>query len=177
MMATLRKDAEPWLRSWGRTSSKAGWVLWLRLLLLTPGFQFVVMLRLQRALGRIPLVGPGLRRVAWYVTTVWFGCDVDPQARIGRGFYTPHPTGIVIGGGVVIGENVSILQNVTLGRGRRDLEESPVIADGVEIGCGAAVLGPIAVGANAKIGANSVVIKSVPADAIAVGSPARLLNS
>lgn len=176
MIATLRKDAEPWLRSWGKTSSKAAWVLWLRLLLLTPGFQFVFMLRMQRSLARIPLVGPVLRRMAWYFTTIWFGCDIDPQARIGAGFYTPHPTAIVIGGGVVIGQNVAILQNVTLGRGHRNLEESPNIGDGVEIGCGAAVLGPIRVGANAKIGANSVVLKDVPAGAVAVGSPARLLN-
>lgn len=176
MIATLRKDAEPWLRSWVKTSSKASWVLWLRLLLLTPGFQFVFLLRVQRSLGRIPVVGSGLRRMAWYFTTLIFSCDIDPQAEIGTGLYTPHPTGIVVGGGVKIGVNVSILQNVTLGRGRRDLEEAPVIGDGAEIGCGAAVLGPISIGVGAKVGANSVVIKDVPPDAVAVGVPARVLG-
>lgn len=176
MIATLRKDAEPWLRSWGNTSSKAAWVLWLRLLLLTPGFQFVFLLRVQRGVGRIPLVGSLLRRIVWYITTMMFSCDVDPQAKIGTGFYTPHPTGIVIGGGVVIGANASVLQNVTLGRGRRDLEEAPVIGEGTEIGCGAAVLGAITIGAGAKIGANSVVLRDVPPGAVAVGSPARILG-
>jgi serine O-acetyltransferase len=168
----LRSDARVVLRTW-TTSGKASWMLWIRLVFLTPGFQLVALIRFQRWLGRIALVGTGLRRVVWYWTTLIFGCDIDPQAEIGPGLYVPHPTGIVIGGSVKVGANACILQNVTLGRGRPEIPASPVIGDDVYVGAGAVVLGNITIGAGAKIGANSVVLKSLPPHTIAVGVPAR----
>jgi len=148
----------------------------MRLLFLTPGFQFVFWLRVQRWLKSIPILGPFLRRIIWYGTTIWFSCDVDPQVEIGPGLYTPHPIGIVIGGGVRIGANVSVLQNVTLGRVATE-HLDPVIGDNVEIGAGAVILGSVSIGHDAKIGANSVVLKDVPPGAVAVGAPARLVGS
>ena len=112
---TLARDMDIFLLRLG-ASRKPRWMLSLRLFLLTPGFQFVFWLRLQRKVGAIPLAGPVLRRILWYGTRVCFASDVDTQARLGSGLYMPHPFGIVIGAGVRIGENVAILQRVTLGR-------------------------------------------------------------
>lgn len=174
MPSMLSRDAERFFSRWG-ASRKPRWVLWARLLLLTPGFQFVVLLRLQRAAAQIPVVGKGVRRIIWYWTTIFFSSDVDPEVQLGPGLYVPHPLGIVIGGSVTIGSNVSILQNVTLGR--TGIEHGdPTIGDEVELGAGAVVLGAIIVGDGAKVGANSVVLKDVPAGAVAVGAPARMLR-
>jgi serine O-acetyltransferase len=170
---TLAQDMDIFLARLG-ASRKPRWMLWLRLLFLTPGFQFVFWLRLQRKVGAIPLAGPILRRILWYGTRVCFASDVDTQARLGSGLYTPHPFGIVIGAGVRIGENVAILQRVTLGRAGLD-HVYPVIGNGVEIGAGASILGAIHIGDGARIGANSVVLKDVPAGAVAVGAPARVI--
>jgi serine O-acetyltransferase len=175
LIATLRWDAVSHIRSWQTTSIKPVWLLWFRLFLLTPGFQLVFWMRVQRAITRLPLIGPALRRVVWYWTTIVFGCDIDPQAAIGRGLYLPHPTGIVIGGQVRIGKSVTIQQNVTLGRVKREIGDDPIIEDNVEIGAGAVILGAITIGAGAKIGANSVVLNDIPAGAVAVGAPARVL--
>ena len=174
MNATLIRDAEMFLMRWG-TPRKPRWMLWLRLIFLTPGFQFVFWLRVQRAVSSVPVIGPVLRRILWYWTRIWFSSEVDTQARIGPGLYMPHPHGIIIGAGVKIGENVLILQRVTLGRAG-DSHFYPTIGNGVEIGAGAAVLGAINVGDRAKIGANSVVLKDVPSGSVAVGAPARLIK-
>lgn len=170
----LARDAQRFFSRWG-TSRKPRWMLWGRLLLLTPGFQFVAMLRLQRAVARIPVLGKGVRRVLWYWTTIWFSSDVDPEVQLGPGLYIPHPLGIVIGGSVRIGADVSILQNVTLGRTGIE-HRDPAIGDNVELGAGAVVLGAVSIGNGAKVGANSVVLKDVPAGAVAVGAPARVLR-
>jgi len=172
--ASLRADAEWYFRSWKKPRPGLG--TWLRLILLTPGYQCVISLRLQRVLGRVPGIGVLLRRILWYMTTQYFNCDIDPQADFGPGLYIPHPICIVVGAEVRAGRNVVILQGVTLGR-RGEPDGFLVIGDDVQIGSGAKVLGVITLGTGARIGANAVVLKSVPNDAVAVGVPAHIVGT
>ncbi len=118
-----------------------------------------------------------LSRVIMGVSQIITNIDIHPAARIGRRVFIDHGIGVVIGETAVIGNDVTIYQGVTLGgvnltKGKRH----PTIEDGVVIGSGAKILGNITIGANAKIGANSVVIKNVPADSTAVGIPARVIK-
>jgi serine O-acetyltransferase len=106
-----------------------------------------------------------------------FQVDIQPGARIGRGVFVDHGTGIVIGETAVIGDDVSMLQGVTLGgTGSERGDRHPKIGKGVLLGAGAKVLGNIHVGDYAKIASGSVVLKPVPAGCTAAGVPARLVN-
>ena len=106
-----------------------------------------------------------------------FQVDIHPAARIGRGVFIDHGTGIVIGETAVIGDDVSMLQGVTLGgTGAERGDRHPKIGKGVLLGAGAKVLGNIEIGDYAKIASGSVVLKPVPAGCTAAGVPARLVN-
>ncbi len=106
-----------------------------------------------------------------------FAIDIHPAARMGSGIFIDHGTGIVIGETAVVGDNVSILQNVTLGGTGKDTgDRHPKIGNGVLLSTGAKVLGNITIGDNARIGAGSVVLRSVPANATAAGVPARIVR-
>jgi len=103
--------------------------------------------------------------------------DIHPGAKIGRRVFIDHGVGVVIGETTVIGDDVLIYQQVTLGgvstsKGKRH----PTLENNVVIGAGAKVLGNITIGTNSKVGANSVVVKDVPADSTAIGIPARVLK-
>ncbi|AEI74917.1 Serine acetyltransferase [Candidatus Moranella endobia PCVAL] len=109
--------------------------------------------------------------------SVSFGVDIHPAAHIGCGIMLDHATGIVIGETSVVEDNVSILQSVILGgTGKTSGDRHPKIREGVMIGAGAAILGNIEVGRWAKIGAGSVVLRSVPAHTTAAGVPARVVG-
>ena len=106
-----------------------------------------------------------------------FHVDAHPAAKIGKGVMIDHATGVVIGETAVVGNNVSILHNVTLGgTGTTDGDRHPKIGDGVVIGAGATILGPVIVGTNVKIGAGSVVLQDIPDNSVAVGIPAKILR-
>ncbi len=106
-----------------------------------------------------------------------FHVDAHPAAKIGKGVMIDHATGVVIGETAVVGNNVSILHNVTLGgTGTTDGNRHPKIGDGVVLGAGTTILGPVNVGANAKIGAGSVVLQDIPDNSVAVGIPAKILR-
>ena len=102
------------------------------------------------------------------------GIEIHPGAKIGKGLFIDHGMGVVIGETAEVGDNVTLYHGVTLGGTGKDTgKRHPTIEDNVLIGTGAKVLGPITVGEGAKIGANAVVVKNVPAKATAVGSPAK----
>jgi serine O-acetyltransferase len=115
---------------------------------------------------------PVLPRIIAYATRAVTGVEIHPAAQIGREFFIDHGAGVVIGETAVIGTCVTLYQGVTLGgtgfqRGKRH----PTLGDNVTVGSGAKLLGPIAVGDNAKIGANTVVVEDVPPGATVVGNP------
>ena len=122
-------------------------------------------------------------QVSGAVHLSWFArlatnVDIHPGATIGRNFFIDHGAGVVIGETAEIGDNVTMYHGVTLGgvswsAGKRH----PTIEDGVLIGAGAKILGPIKVGAGARIGANSVVVEDVPPGVTAVGIPARIVRA
>src|SRR5262245_6563432 len=126
------------------------------------------------------LLHQGRRTLALYLqsrTSLIFGVDIHPAARIGKGIFMDHATGVVIGETAVVEDGVSMLHGVTLGgTGTEAGDRHPKIREGVMIGAGASVFGNIEVGACAKIGAGSVVLKAVPARCTAAGVPARLVG-
>jgi len=104
------------------------------------------------------------------------GVEIHPGARIGRKFFIDHGMGVVIGETAEIGDNVTMYHGVTLGGVTWDkVKRHPTIGDNVVIGSGAKVLGPFTVGANSKIGSNSVVVKEVPPNSSVVGIPGRVV--
>jgi len=107
-----------------------------------------------------------------------FQTDIHPAARIGRGIFLDHATGLVVGSTAVIEDNVSMLQNVTLGgTGKERGDRHPKIRHGVLIGAGAKILGNIEVGHCARVAAGSVVLKPVPHNATVAGVPAKVIGS
>jgi serine O-acetyltransferase len=108
----------------------------------------------------------------------WFtGIEIHPGATIGRRFFIDHGMGVVIGETAEIGDDVTLYHGVTLGgTSWNEGKRHPTLGNGVVVGAGAKILGPIHIGDNAKIGSNAVVVKDVPAGATATGIPARILD-
>ena len=134
------------------------------------GVQALLAHRVGHALweARVPLAP----RVIAYATRAVTGVEIHPAAKIGSEFFIDHGSGVVIGETAEIGDRVTLYQGVTLGgtgfaRGKRH----PTLRDDVTVGSGAKLLGPVTVGRNAKVGANTVVISDVPANATVVGNP------
>lgn len=101
------------------------------------------------------------------------GVEIHPGATIGRRFFIDHGMGVVVGETAEVGDDVMLYHGVTLGgRSMERVKRHPTVEDGVTIGAGARVLGPIVIGREAQIGANAVVVKDVPAQATAIGIPA-----
>jgi serine O-acetyltransferase len=100
------------------------------------------------------------------------GIEIHPGATIGRRFFIDHGMGVVIGETAEVGDDVMIYHDVTLGgRSLHRTKRHPTVGDGVVIGAGARVLGPVTVGQGAQIGANAVVVRDVPDGAVVVGVP------
>jgi serine O-acetyltransferase len=139
------------------------------------GFQAIFFHRLAHLLWqkRMKLIARCLSHLSRFTT----GIEIHPGAKIGTSFFIDHGMGVVIGETSEIGDNVTIYHGVTLGgtsftRGKRH----PTIENNVTIGAGAKILGPLNIGNNSKIGANSVVIKDVPPNTTVVGIPGKIVT-
>lgn len=126
------------------------------------------------------LMAEGRRGMALYLqnrASEVFQADIHPSAKIGKGVFIDHATGVVIGETATVGDDVSMLHGVTLGgSGKEGGDRHPKIGNGVLISVGAKVLGNIRVGDCAKIGGGSVVLTDVPAYTTAVGVPAKIVG-
>src|SRR2546428_2283431 len=121
---------------------------------------------------------PSLPRLVSQVARLFTGVEIHPAAKIGRGFFIDHGTGVVIGETAEIGDYVTLFQGVTLGGTGHELgKRHPTLGNHVVVGAGAKILGGIKIGDNVKIGANSVVLKSVPANSTVIGVPARIIKT
>jgi serine O-acetyltransferase len=147
----------------------------LEVLLCYPGLHAILLHRVAHRLWqwRIPLLPRLVSHLGRFLT----GIEIHPGATIGRRFFIDHGMGVVIGETTVIGDDVLLYQGVTLGgtggqRGKRH----PTLGDHVVVGTGAKVLGNITVGDWGKVGAGSVVVRSVPPHSTVVGVPGRLVS-
>ncbi len=140
------------------------------ILLTTPGIHALLAYRAAHALAEAGV--PVLPQLISLLTRSLTGIEIHPAARIGRGLFIDHGSGVVIGETADIGDNVTLYQGVTLGgTGFATGKRHPTVQDNVTIGSGAKLLGPITIGHGAKIGANSVVITDVPPNSTVVGNP------
>lgn len=141
-----------------------------------PGVHAIMVYRLANSLWRRQW--KYLARLLSYIARIWTTIDIHPGATIGRRFFIDHGSGVVIGETAEIGNDVTLYHGVTLGgtawsKGKRH----PTLEDEVVVGAGAKILGPITIGRGAKVGANSVVVKAVPAYKTIVGIPGKVVQT
>ena len=151
----------------------------LSLILTYPGVKAVFFHKIANffELAKFHLVARIISQFSRFLT----GIEIHPGAKIGKNVFIDHGMGVVIGETSEIGNNVTIYHMVTLGgiapsinsNDQRQVKRHPTLSDCVVVGSGAQILGPVMVGANAKIGANAVVTKDVPENAVMVGIPAK----
>ena len=157
---TSARERDPAARGVGAFEILTGWA----------GVQAILAHRVAHALWESQL--PVAPRVIAYASRAVTGVEIHPAAKIGSDFFIDHGSGVVIGETTEIGDRVTLYQGVTLGgtgfaRGKRH----PTLRDDVTVGSGAKLLGPVTVGRNAKVGANTVVIEDVPPHTTVVGNP------
>jgi serine O-acetyltransferase len=147
----------------------------LQVILTYPGFHARVLHRVAHFLWRnhLKLVA----HLVSYIARIFTGIEIHPAVKIGKRFFIDHGTGVVIGETAEIGDDVTLYQAVTLGGLSLSADKRhPTLKNGVIVGAGAQILGPITIGAHARVGANAVVLHDVPDDTTAVGVPARLVT-
>lgn len=154
------RERDPAARGVGTIEILTGWA----------GVQALLAHRVAHALWEADV--PLLPRTIAYTSRAVTGIEIHPAAEIGSDFFIDHGSGVVIGETAEIGDRVTLYQGVTLGgtgfaRGKRH----PTLDDDVTVGSGAKLLGPVTVGRNAKVGANTVVIEDVPDHTTVVGNP------
>ena len=151
----------------------------LSIILTYPGAKAVFFHKIANffAIAKFHLVARMISQFSRFLT----GIEIHPKANIGKNLFIDHGMGVVIGETSEIGDNVTIYHMATLGgispsvnsNEQRNIKRHPTLKDNVVVGSGAQILGPVTVGKNAKIGANAVVTKDVPENAVMVGIPAK----
>ena len=151
----------------------------LSVILTYPGVKAVFFHRIANffSIAKLDLIARIISQFSRFLT----GIEIHPKAKIGENLFIDHGMGVVIGETSEIGDNVTIYHMVTLGgispsinsNDQRGSKRHPTLMDNVVVGSGAQVLGPVVIGKNAKIGANAVVTKDVPENAVMVGIPAK----
>jgi serine O-acetyltransferase len=173
----IKRDAKRWIEGPFQERGEVNWDLKrVVFVLMLPQFQLVLRYRLYHWLSKN---GYKFAAFLFYLNThKKYSCDISLDAKIGAGLRIEHCADVVIGPEAVIGREAIIYNGVTLGKrlGRSGVDGMPVLGDRVIVGTGAKLLGAIEIGDDARIGANSVVLSSVPANCSAVGSPARILR-
>ena len=147
----------------------------LEVFLMYSGFHALLAYRISHWLLRhhIPFVPRLISQLARWLT----GVEIHPGATIGAGFFIDHGMGVVIGETTEIGDYVTLFQGVTLGgTGKERGKRHPTLGNHVVVGAGAKVLGGIRIGDNVKVGANAVVLRSVPPNSTVVGNPGRIVK-
>ena len=151
----------------------------LSIILTYPGVKAVFFHKIANffAIAKFHLVARIISQFSRFLT----GIEIHPKANIGKNLFIDHGMGVVIGETSEIGDNVTIYHMATLGgispsvnsNEQRNIKRHPTLKDNVVVGSGAQILGPVTIGKNAKIGANAVVTKDVPENAVMVGIPAK----
>ena len=170
MLGTIREQIETIFREDPAAKSV------LEILLCYPGLHATVLHRISHPLYKagVPLLPRLISQFARWMT----GIEIHPGATIGRRFFIDHGMGVVIGETAEIGDDVLIYQGVTLGgTGKESGKRHPTLGNHVVVGGGAKVLGNITIGNNARIGAGSVVIHSVPDNSTVVGIPGKIVRT
>lgn len=168
LLADLRDDIRATMARDPAARSQA------EVILFYPGFHARLAHRLAHALHvrGVPLVPRGIMHLTRFLT----GIEIHPGAAIGSRFFIDHGMGVVIGETAEIGSDVMIYQGVTLGgTSTRRVKRHPTLRDNVVVGAGAKLIGAIEIGENARIGAGSVVVTNVPANATVVGVPGHIV--
>ncbi|MBQ7372951.1 MAG: serine O-acetyltransferase [Clostridia bacterium] len=170
MFKNLKKDIDFAFKSDPAARSK------FEILLTYSGVHALMFYRLSHSLAkwRLKLLARIISQFARFLT----GIEIHPNAKIASGIFIDHGIGVVIGETATVEEGVTIYHGVTLGGTGKDKgkKRHPTVKKGAIIGSGAKILGNIVIGENAKIGANSVVLKSVPPNSTAVGVPAKIIK-
>jgi len=148
----------------------------LEVILTYAGFHALLAYRLSHWLKTkgVPFFPRAISQFARWLT----GIEIHPAATIGRGFFIDHGMGVVIGETAEIGDYVTLFQGVTLGgTGKERGKRHPTLGNHVVVGAGAKILGGIKIGDNVNIGANSVILKSVPPNSTVIGVPGRIIKA
>ena len=151
----------------------------LSLILTYPGVKAIFFHKIANffAVAKFDIIARIISQFSRFLT----GIEIHPKAKIGKNLFIDHGMGVVIGETSEIGDNVTIYHMVTLGGiapsinsdSHRELKRHPTLMDNVVVGSGAQILGPVIIGKNAKVGANAVITKNVPDNAVMIGIPAR----
>jgi serine O-acetyltransferase len=166
LLAWAREDLDAAIARDPATTSR------LEMALASPGLHAIWAHRLAHWLWRQPSGRLAARLVSQLARTLT-GVEIHPGAVIGRRFFIDHGMGVVIGETAEIGDDVMLYHGVTLGgRSMKRVKRHPTVGNKVVIGAGARILGPVFIGDDVQIGANSVVVKDIPAGAVATGIPA-----